>query len=139
MIWRNRSITYGERSSPSPGIVMPSGAPQNMTTDIPRTAVGNARGMSSRVSSHFLPLKSLRTMIHAIGSPTRMSMTVTMNAMLNEFHTAPSMTSMLAGSFRTPLTRSHSVKILVTTNIAGMTMIAMKRTMANVSQAFLAL
>ena len=67
---------------------MPSGDIQNITTDMPRTAVGNASGMSRSVSSHFFPGKSLRTMIHAIGRPTRMSMTVTIRAMLKELKTA---------------------------------------------------
>ena len=106
-----------------------------MTTDIPRTAVGNARGMSRRVSSHLLPLKSLRTMIQAMGRPTTMSIRVTMKAMLNEFQTAPSMTDIASGSSRTPLTRSHSVNTLVTTKMAGTTMRLMKSATANASQA----
>ena len=106
-----------------------------MTTDMPRTAVGKARGMSSRVSSHFLPLKSLRTIIQAIGRPMTTSITVTMSAMVNEFHTAPSMTAMVSGSSRTSWTRSHSVKSLVTTKTAGMTMTTTKAAMAKYSHA----
>ena len=67
----------------------PAGHPQNMTTEIPSTAVGNARGISRRVSRYFLPLKSFLTIIHAIGMPTMISTTVTMNARLNEFQMAP--------------------------------------------------
>ena len=106
-----------------------------MTTEIPRTAVGKARGMSSRVSSHFLPLKSLRTMIHAMGRPTTMSIMVTMNAMLNELQTAPVIIAMVSGLPMTSVTRSHSVNILVTTKIAGTTMTVKKTTMAKVSHA----
>ncbi len=116
-------------------MVTPSGAPQNMTTEIPRTAVGKARGRSRSVSSHLFPLKSLRTMIHAIGSPTRMSTTVTRNAMLNEFQTAPSITDMAAGSSSTALTRSQSVNSFVTTNTAGITMRQMNSATAKASQA----
>ncbi len=132
---RRISIAYGDRSNPNPGMVTPSGAPQNMTTDIPSTAVGNARGRSRSVSSHLFPLKSLRTMIQAIGSPTRMSTIVTRNAMLNEFHTAPSITDMADGSSRTALTRSQSVNTLVTTKTAGITMRQMNRATARASHA----
>ena len=115
------TIMYGERLSPSPGIDMPSGEIQNMTTEMPSTAVGNARGMSSSVSSHLLPWKFLRTMIHAIGSPTRMSMIVTMKAMLNELNTALRTVSLIPSLFRTRSTSSQSVNRLVTTKMDGTT------------------
>ncbi len=69
--------------------------------------MGNARGMSIRVSTYLLPGKFFLTISHAIGIPTITSMIVTMNAMLNELPTAPHITAIFPESEATPLIRSH--------------------------------
>ena len=131
---------YGDTTNPSPGIsTPPAGTPQKMTTDIPRTAVGKARGTSMMASRYFLPLMRFLTSIHAMGSPTRMSTMVTMNAMLNEFHTAPPMVPMAAGSFMTSSTRSQSVRTLVRTKMEGIRIIVTKTTIAREVHALRAL
>ena len=123
---RSTNIMKVERWSPSPGMSTPSGAPQNMRTESPRTAVGNARGMSRSVSRKFFPLKFFLTIIQAMGRPAMMSKTVTTNARPNETPTALHMTDLLSESARTSLMPSQSVNICVTTYMDGTTMIQTK-------------
>ena len=74
-------------------------------------------------------------MIQAIGSPTRMSMTVTMRAMLNEFATALTTVFLIPSLFRTRSTRSQSVKRCVTTKIDGTAMTMTNTAHANANHA----
>ncbi len=74
---------------------------KNMALEKPRAAVGTARGMSMRVSSKAFPRNCLRTSIQAMGSPTRMSITVTMAAIWKEARMASMMRSSMAGSLST--------------------------------------
>lgn len=69
MMCKRMTSTYRNRLSLKSDRSIPLGEIQNITTDIPMTAVGNASGMSRRVSSHFFPRKFLWTIIHAMANP----------------------------------------------------------------------
>jgi hypothetical protein len=86
---------------------------------MPTAAVGNARGMSIRVSRYLFPLKLLLTSIHAIGRPTTMSRIVTIRAMLKELDTAPHIMPVMVGSPSTSETDSHSMTASSRTKTAG--------------------
>ena len=74
-------------------------------------------------------------MIQAIGSPTRMSMTVTISAMLNELATALMTVFLMPSSFRTWSTRPQSVNMWVTTNMDGIAMTTTNTAHANANHA----